>query len=131
MKREQKKVRIGTRKEFPTDSQARQKLNDIISHAESGPLVPEKMTYGELAKRWQESEGPTQTKPTADRYAQVLRSWLLPDWKHRSISSITRNDIQLFLNRKAPTYSRSSIRAMRLVMQMTLSFAHLNSWIAT
>jgi hypothetical protein len=49
----------------------------------------------------------------------------------RSISSITRNDIQLFLNSKAPTYSRSSIRAMRLVLQMTLSFAHLNGWIAT
>jgi integrase len=131
IKREQKKVRLGTRKELPTDSQARQKLNDIISHAESGPPVPQKMTYGELAKHWQESEGPTQTKPTADRYSQVLRGWLLPCWKDRSISSITRNDIQLFLNGKAATYSRSSIRAMRLVLQMTLSFAHVNGWIAT
>lgn len=130
IKREQKKVRLGTRKEFPADSQARKKLNDIISHAESSSPVPEKMTFGELAKSWQESEGPTQTKPTADRYAQVLRAWLLPYWKDRSISSITRNDIQLFLNSKASTYSKSSIRAMRLVLQMTLSFAHLNRWIA-
>jgi hypothetical protein len=111
IKREQKKVRLGTRKEFPTDSQARKKLNDIISNAESGPPVPEKMTYGELAKSWQESEGPTQTKPTADRYAAVLRAWLLPYWKDRSISSISRRDIQLFLNSKSATYSRSSIRA--------------------
>jgi len=131
IKRIQKKVRLGTRKEFPTDSQARTKLNDIISQAETGPPVPEKMNYGELAKCWQESEGPTQTKPTADRYAQVLRAWLMPFWKDRNISSITRNDVQLFLNSKASMYSRSSIRAMRLVLQMTLSFAHLNSWIAT
>jgi integrase len=131
IKREQKKVRLGTPKEFPTDSQARRKLNDIISHAESGPPVPEKMNYGDLAKCWQESEGPTQTRPTADRYAQVLRAWLMPFWKDRNISSITRNDVQLFLNSKASMYSRSSIRAMRLVLQMTLSFAHLNSWIAT
>jgi integrase len=130
IKREQKRVRLGTRKEFPTDSRARTKLNDIISHTEGGPPVPEKMTYGELAKRWQESEGPTQTKPTADRYAAVLRAWLLPHWKDRSISNITRSDIQLFLNSKASTYSRSSIRSMRLVLQMTLSLAHLNGWIA-
>jgi integrase len=131
IKREQKKVRLGTREELPTDSQARKKLNDIISHAEGGPPVPQKMTYGELAKHWQESEGPTQTKPTADRYATVLRAWLLPSWKDRSISSITRNDIQLFLNSKAPAYSKSSIRSMRLVLRMTLSFAHANGWIAT
>jgi integrase len=131
IKRKQKKVRLGTRKEFPTDSQARNKLSDIISRTESSSPVAEKMTYGELAKCWQDSEGPTQTTPTADRYAQVLRAWLLPYWNDRSISSITRNDIQLFLNGKAPTYSRSSIRAMRLVLQMTLSFAHLNGWIAT
>ena len=131
IKREQRKVRLGTRKEFPTDSQARKKLTDIIASAESGPPVPETMTYRELAKRWQDSEGPTQTKPTADRYAQVLRAWLLPFWKDRSISSITRNDIQLFLNGKASTHSKSSIRAMRLVLQMTLSFAHLNGWLAT
>jgi hypothetical protein len=84
IKREQKKVRVGTRKEFPTDSQARKKLNDIISYAESRPPVPSQMNYGELAKRWQESEGPTQTKPTADRYAQVLRAWLLPFWKDQA-----------------------------------------------
>jgi integrase len=131
IKREQKKVRLGTRKEFPTDSQARTKLNDIISQAETGPPVPQRMTYGELAKHWQESEGPTQTKPTADRYAAVLRAWLLPSLKDRSISSITRNDIQLFLNGKASAYSKSSIRSMRLVLQMTLSFAHVNGWIAT
>jgi hypothetical protein len=82
--RQQKKIRLGTRKEFPTDSQARKYLIDIISGDESGPPVPENKTYGELAKCWQESEGPTQTKPTADRYAQVLR-WLLPFWKEKHL----------------------------------------------
>jgi integrase len=47
-KREQKKVRLGTRKEVPTDSQARKKLNDIISHSESGPPVPQPEPYSTL-----------------------------------------------------------------------------------
>jgi len=74
--------------------------------------------------------GNNHSKLTADRYAAVLRAWLLPYWKDWSISSIARNDIQLFLNSKASTYSRSSIRSMRLVLQLTLSFAHLNGWIS-
>ncbi len=131
IKRQQKKVRLGTRKELPTDSQARKKLTDLIAESESGPPVPEKMTYGDLAERWQASEGPTLTKPTFDRYATVLRAWLLPFWKGRNLQDITRNEIQLFLNSKAGTYSKSSIRSMRLVLQMTLSFAHLNGWIST
>jgi integrase len=130
IERKQKKVRLGTRKELPTDSQARKKLITLIAEAEGGSPVPEKMTFGALAELWQESEGPTLTKPTFDRYAMVLRTWLLPFWKDRTIQSITRNDIQLFLNSKASQYSKSSIRSMRLVLQMTLSFAHLNGWIS-
>jgi hypothetical protein len=61
----------------------------------------------------------------------VLRTWLLPFWTDRTIQSITRNEIQLFLNSKAGAYSKSSIRCMRLVLQMTLSFVHLNGWIST
>jgi hypothetical protein len=130
IERKQNKVRLGTRKELPTDSQAGKKLITLIAEAEGGSPVPEKMTFGALAELWQESEGPTLTKPTFDRYAMVLRTWLLPFWKDRKIQSITRNDIQLFLNSKASQYSKSSIRSMRLVLQMTLSFAHLNGWIS-
>jgi len=131
IERQQKKVRRGTRKELPTDSHARKKLTALIADAESGPPVPERMTFGELAESWRASEGPTLTKPTFDRYAMVLRTWLLPIWKGRTIQSITRNDIQLFLNSKASQFSRSSIRAMRMVLQLTLSFAHLNGWISS
>lgn len=131
IERKQKKMRLGTRKQLPTDSQARKKLIALIAEAEGGSPVPEKMTFGKLAELWQASEGPTLTEPTFDRYDMVLRTWLLPFWKDRTIQSITRYDIQLFLNSKASQYSKSSIRSMRLVLQMTLSFAHLNGWIST
>ncbi|HKV81807.1 MAG TPA: tyrosine-type recombinase/integrase [Candidatus Sulfotelmatobacter sp.] len=131
IERKQKKARLGSRKELPTDSQARKKLTALIAEAEGGSPVPDKMTFGELAKLWQASEGPTLTTPTFDRYAMVLRTWLLPFWKDRTIQSITRYDIQLFVNGKASQYSKSSIRSMRLVLLMTLSFAHLNGWIST
>jgi len=131
VERKQKKVRLGSRKELPTESQARKKLITLVAEAEGGSPVPEKMTFGELARLWQAAEGPTLTKPTFDRYAMVLRTWLLPFWKDRTIQSITRYDIQLFLNGKASQYSKSSIRSMRLVLQMALSFAHLNGWIST
>jgi integrase len=131
IERQQKKVRLGTRKELPTESHARKKLTALIADAESGPPVPERMTFGELAESWRASEGPTLTKPTFDRYAMVLRTWLLPIWKDRTIQSITRYDIQLFLNSKASQFSRSSIRATRMVLQLSLSFAHLNGWISS
>jgi integrase len=131
IERKQKKVRLGTRKELPTDNQARKKLIAFIAAAEGGSPVPEKMPFGKLAELWQACESPTLTKPTFDRYAMVLRTWLLPFWKDRIIQSITRSDIQLFLNSKASQYSKSSIRSMRLVLQMTLSFAHLNGWISS
>ncbi len=131
IERRQRKVRLGTRKELVIKSKARTKLEGIIAAAEPAPPVPEKMTFGQLAEKWEASEGPTLTKPTFDRYATVLRAWLLPFWKDRSLESITRNGIQLFLNSKASTYSKSSIRAMRLVLQINLSFAHLNGWIST
>jgi len=131
IKRRQKKVRLGTRKELVTESKARTKLDGIITVAEAAPPAPEKMTFGQMAEKWKASEGPGLTKPTFDRYTSVLRAWLLPFWKDRSLESISRNDVQLFLNSRAGTYSKSSIRAMRLMLQLTLSFAHLNRWIDT
>lgn len=130
IKRRQKKVRLGTRKELVTESEARTKLDKIIAAAEAALPAPEKMTFGQMAEKWEASEGPTLNKPTFDRYVTVLRAWLLPFWKDRSLQSITRNEIQLFLNSRAGTYSKSSIRSMRLVLQMTLSNAHLNGWIS-
>jgi integrase len=132
VKRRQKKVRLGTRKELVTESNARTKLNDkFIAAGECAPPVPEKMTFGKLAEKWRAAEGPSLTEPTLDRYVAVLRAWLLPFWKDRSIQSITRDEIQLFLNSRAGAYSKSSIRSMRLVLQMTLSYAHLSGWIST
>jgi integrase len=132
IKRRQKKVRLGTRKELVTESDARTKLDGIISAAEAAPpaaAVAERMTFGELAEEWKASEEPGLTKPTFDRYAAVLRTWLLPFWRDRTLESIKRKDVQLFLNSKAGTYSKSSIRSMLLVLQMLLSFAHLSDWI--
>ena len=131
IKRGQKKVRLGTRKELVTQSKARTKLDGIITAAEAAPPTPERMTFAQMAEKWKACEGPTLTKSTFDRYVAVLRAWLLPFWKNRSLQSITRDEIQLFLNSRAGNYSRSSIRAMRLVLQMTLSYAHLNAWIKT
>src|SRR5579862_3720434 len=131
IKRGQKKVRLGTRKELVTESKARTKLDGIITAAETAPPTPERMTFGQMVEKWKACEGPGLTKSTFDRYVAVLRAWLLPFWKNRSLQSITREEIQLFLNGKAGNYSKSSIQAMRLVLQMTLSYAHLNAWIKT
>jgi integrase len=120
--------------ELVTEANARTKLDGMIAADETAPPdseTPSKMTFGQLVEEWKASEGPGLTKPTFDRYTSVLRAWLLPFWKNRSLESIGRNDVQLFLNSKAGSYSKSSIRAMRLVLQLTLSFVHLNRWINT
>ena len=88
------------------------------------------MTFGELAERWKLFAGPITPKPTFDTYLRNLQ-WVLSHWKDRNIQSITRHDIQLFLNAQAKDYSRSSIRGMQTVLQIILGYAYEEKLIST
>jgi len=130
VERRQKRVRLGTIKELPTEAQARKKLDSIIAASEGGPPEPQNTSFGELAGRWKLFAGPITPKPTFNTYIRNLQ-WVLLHWKDRNIQSITRHDIQLFLNAQAKNYSRSSIRGMQTVLQIILGYAFEEKLIST
>jgi len=130
VERKQKRVRLGTIKELPTEAQARQKLDRIIAASEAGPPEPQNMIFGELAERWKLFAGPITPKPTFNTYLRNLQ-WVLSHWQDRIIQSITRHEIQLFLNAQAKNYSRSSIRGMKTVLQIILGYAFEEKLIST
>jgi integrase len=87
-------------------------------------------SYDTLADRWEKAEGPTKKSSTMLHYRNAIRMYVKSTFGARQISTITREDIQVFLADQAKKYSRSALRSMRTVMSMTLGWAAANSWIS-
>jgi integrase len=66
---------------------------------------------------------------TLKHYSDALRAYVLPTWKDYAVDSIQREDITNLLNSQAAKYSRSSLKSMRLVLVMTLTWAERNGYI--
>jgi hypothetical protein len=130
--RKQMKVPLGTTKELPTRAAARKKLDQIIAEQTKPGMVPpstKAMKYPELVEKWKESEGKGMGDSTLAHYTNALRSCILPTFKDRTLASIQREDITGLLTSQTKKYSTSSLKSMRLVMRMTLSWAEKNSYI--
>jgi hypothetical protein len=128
--RKQMKVPLGTTKELPTKAAARKKLvGEIEKWSRPVPPTAGEITFSELAEKWRVSECVSLTDPTSAHYVNALRSLIPPAFKSRSISSIQRDDITKLINSQAEKYSKSSLRSLRLVLQMTLAWAEKNSLI--
>jgi excisionase family DNA binding protein len=125
-KRCQRKLRLGTVAELPTKNSARNKLADLMEQAD--PSL--EMDFQELTVRWEKAEGPTMKPTTLSHYRNALRAYVLPTFGKRNITSIQREDIQLFLAEKANTYSRSALRSIRVVLSLTLGWAKNCGWLA-
>jgi excisionase family DNA binding protein len=125
-------LRLGTLEELPTKVSAREKLREKVAEMTKGEAIPSStssMKFSELVEKWKKNEGPGLGETTLDHYSNALRSLVLPHWKDRSIDSIQREDITNLLNSQAAKYSRSSLKSMRLVITMTLTWAERNSYI--
>jgi len=126
IKRRQRKVRLGTVAECPTKNAARKRLSDIVGASVSAPA---EMTFRELTDRWQAAEGPTMKAATLGHYTNALRIYVLPTFGCRNMADVNREDIQMFLAEKAKTYSRSTLRSMRVVLGITLGWAADCGWL--
>jgi hypothetical protein len=125
-------LRLGTKRELVTKSAARQKLRDMITemtNAEAVTLGSESMCYSDLVEKWKRIEGPAMSNNTLKHYSDALRAYVLPTRKDYAIDSIQREDITNLLNSQAAKYSRSSLKSMRLVLVMTLTWAERNGYI--
>jgi len=121
----QRNIRLGTLAELPTKIAARNKLADLLK--ESSPTI--ELSFDELRERWAKAEGPTLKDTTLGHYENALRAYVVPVFGSRSISEISREDVQLFLADQASRYSRSALRSMRVVLSLTLGWAKRNGWI--
>lgn len=126
IRREQRLVRLGTLQELPTKNAARNKLAELMDA--KAPTVMD-MTFRELTQRWKTSEGPTLKDSTFAHYVNALNAYVLPEFENCKIAAINREDIQKFLALKAKSYSRSTLRSMRVTLGLTLGWATNCGWI--
>lgn len=123
-------IRLGSKRELPTKSDARKKLSDIVAEMTEGECVNAKlMLYSDIVAKWKHSEGPTLSETTMEHYNNALRAWVLPTWGNYNIGTVQREDVANFLNANAAKYSRASLKSMRLVLCMTLAWAERNGYI--
>jgi hypothetical protein len=124
-------IPLGTKKELPTKTAARDKLAAIISATKQGSVVPtaKAMKFSHLAAEWKATEGAALGQSTLQHYISALRAYVTPDFANRDIRTINRKAVQDCLTKQAEKYSRSSLRSLRLVMRMTLAWAERNGYI--
>jgi integrase len=92
--------------------------------------APTVMTFDTLTKKWEAAKGPGLEVPTFNLYRNTLRSAVLPTFKNMDITKMAHDEIQLFLNGQAKSYSVSSLRSMRVALGHVLKYARTNHWIA-
>jgi integrase len=124
-KRKQRNVRLGTVAELPTKNAARNKLAELMKNSNPDAVL----SFTELTQRWQKAEGPTMKPTTLSHYENALRAYVIPTFGTRLITDIKREDVQLFLAKKAKHYSRSALRSMRVVLSLTFGWARNNGWL--
>jgi integrase len=131
--REQKWVRLGKLQELPTKNAAKKKLaQHVLNLPQTVTAIPKSstmMTFRDLVTRWKASEGPTRKTSTFNHYVNALNAYVLPEFGDSQINRISRELIQRFLAVKAKSYSKSTLRSIRVSMGLTLGWAAENGWI--
>jgi integrase len=125
IERRQHNIRLGTLADLPTKSAARNRLSELLKRS---PAKAD-MSFQELAERWEKAEGSTMKRTTLRHHKNTLRAYVLPRFGERKMTEINREDIQTFLAEKAPKYSQSTLRSMRVVLGLTLGWASNCGWL--
>lgn len=125
IERRQHHIRLGTLAELPTKSAARNRLAELLK---TSPAKPD-MSFQELVERWKKAEGSTMKATTLHHHENTLRAYVLPKFGERKITEINREDVQTFLAEKAPKYSESTLRSMRVVLGLALGWANNCGWL--
>jgi integrase len=127
LKRQQRKVRLGTTDELPTRSAAYDKLMTLMGPI-SKPSVD--MKFSELVQRWQTAIYPTLRDTSGNNYLYNVQAYVEPIFKDVDIRKITRFEVQTFLNSKAGKFCRNSIKGMRAAFSRVMTFAVEMKWIS-
>jgi integrase len=127
-----KSVALGLRKEFATKTAVDDKLKEVMREylnpkPDAVKKPDEQMLYSELVEAWKEAVKPVLGESTFDHYANSLRAYVPENFMARKLASIQNADVVGLVNTQAKKYSESTLRSLRLVLCMTLSWAEKNS----
>lgn len=111
-------------------SQAEEAGQDEVERRTKKGTPVEEMLFSDIAARYRVAVVPTLRSTTAAHYGYALDSYVLPAFGEHKVKTITRYDVQLFLAEKAKQgYCRATIRSMRVVLSLVLSWAVNNDWL--
>jgi len=128
--RKVKKVPLGLRKEFATESAIQKKLDAVMDEMlKPGAVSTKVKLYSTLVEEWKATEGMTLDEGSLNNYSNTLRACVLPTFASTDVRTITRKSIQDFLTKQAKKYSKSYVKSMRVTLCMTLAWAEQNGYL--
>ena len=86
------------------------------------------MKFSELVERWKAMQVPAMKLSTVNHYQHALRA-ITPVFGLVEVATITRHDVEQFVQDRARKYSRSSLHSFRTTLSLVLGYAVSNGWI--
>ena len=109
----------------PDESKASvaRRLRDRIAELEStSTSAPE--TVGEMVMLWRRLSAPRKMSPTTLELTDILiRVHILPVFDKVRIGAVTPNDVEAFLQARAETHARSTLKKLRGILKQSWDFA--------
>ena len=123
--RRMRKVYLGSVLDIPTKSQALAVLARVMhERAQQKPTTI--ITFAEAVRRWSSVAA---VDATTNGYRKLLRNHIEPVFATRPVGEITRYDVERFYAQKAPAYSRSMLKQLRVAIQTVLKWARSHGWV--
>jgi integrase len=113
--------------ELPTKTAARDKLQSLLEAANQQPTLT--IRFHDLVERWQNAVAITIHEGTRAYYQKMLNAHLVPVFGDREIRSLTKYELELFVAKRAESYSRSTVKGMMVAMSRVLNWACDNEWL--
>lgn len=110
--RKGKKIRISTKSELPTKTEARKKLAKLMEQP-AKPPAKQQLTFADVAKQREQSEGPGIDKTSRKHYVDALRAYELPSLGTRPLETIQRQDVTGLLRDQAASQGRTRTGSLR------------------
>ena len=118
---------LGLVSNIPNRREAYKLLDVLLRPTNQGLRKPQVLvSFGDLAKKWEEAILPTYRESTRYFYRNVLQKHLVPTFAARRLRDIQTLDIQVFLNQKAISYAPSVVYHIRAALSRL--FAAAKDW---
>ena len=123
-----RKVVVGTVKQFPTKAAALRAVASLRSSIYAGnPAVP--VTVQELVKHYEEKELPNKAFSTQRTIRTSLKIWVVPKWEEHRLADVKTVDVEDWL--RGLVLANATKAKTRGVMHMIFAHACRHEWFGT